>query len=152
MAQGTVVAKLNYLKRLPLYQTEKPFQLFLPVDQNASDRRQSNLEFEGQETVIVDIRPRLTKFTLDEHGFQILRAPTSLSPASFQNRQVVESQYFNEVVEILKRIPDGYDQIFLFDWRVVDSLLNLFFFCLFPIFIRPPSPPTPFTWQFGIII
>jgi hypothetical protein len=126
MAQGPVSAKLNYLKRLPLYKTEKPFQLFLAADHDAPDRRQHNLEFEGQDTDIADIRPRLPKFTLDEHGFQIVRAPTSLSPACFQDKHVVETDYFDQVLELLKGIPGGYDKVFLFDWRVVDSPVSWF--------------------------
>lgn len=122
MAHGTVTATLNYLKRLPLYQTEKPFQLFLPAQHHATDQRLSNLEFEGRETRIVDIRPKLSTFDLDEHGFQILHAPTKLAPTCFQDPKIVESLYFDEVVNILKKLPGGYDRVFLFDWRVVTGV------------------------------
>ena len=118
MSCGTVTAKLQYLKRLPLYQKEKPFQLFVPVDEDAADPRSTNIEFETKEQTFVDIRDRLSEYSLDSHGFQVGVHPTALDLASFGNRDMVESQYFAEVEEILKTIDGGYDKVFIFDWRV----------------------------------
>ncbi len=113
---GTVTAEINYLKRLPLYQREKPFQLFFPVDPDAPDQRSTNVEFEARPQTFVDIRKDLGKFTLDEHGFAIRTWPSSF--ASFEDRTMVESLYFAEVLEVLKTIEGGYDRVFFFDWRV----------------------------------
>ncbi|KAK3368629.1 methyltransferase CmcJ [Podospora didyma] len=121
MACGTVTAELQYLKRLPLYQKEKPFQLFVPVDEDATDPRTTNIEFETKEQTFVDIRDRLSEFSLDSHGFQVNVHPTGLDLASFANRETVETKYFAEVEQILKTIEGGYDKVFIFDWRVRNS-------------------------------
>jgi hypothetical protein len=118
MACGAVTAEIHYLKKLPLYRKEKPFQLFIPVDKNAADPRCTNLEFEPKEQTFVDIRNCIHDFSLDSHGFQVERYPTALDLSSFTDRSAVESQYFTEVEQILKIIDGGYDKVFIFDWRV----------------------------------
>ncbi|KXJ88484.1 hypothetical protein Micbo1qcDRAFT_17472 [Microdochium bolleyi] len=121
MACGTVQARVDYLKRLPLYQVEKPFQLFIPIEPDAKDQRPSNLEFESKEVTFHDVRDQLSDCRLDSHGFQLLRHPTGLPSASFENRGLVESVYFDEVRDILKTVDGGYDKIFIFDWRLRDA-------------------------------
>lgn len=118
MACGTVKAELQYLKRLPLYKLEKPFQLFVPVDPDAADQRSTNIEFEAQEQTFEDVRGREDEFSLGSHGFEFAVQPTSLSIRDFSDRGIVESRYFREVEEILRNIDGGYDQVFFFDWRV----------------------------------
>ncbi|KAH8682291.1 methyltransferase CmcJ [Xylariales sp. PMI_506] len=118
MACGTVKSEVNYLKRLPLYQSEKPFQLFIPIEKDAPDQRTSNLEFEPRECTFRDIRDSLQDYSLDTHGFQVEECPTNLDFPSFQDRAIVESRYFSEVEQILKRIQGGFDRVFIFDWRL----------------------------------
>jgi len=118
MACGTVTGEISYLKRLEIYQTEKPFQLFIPVDENAPDPRSSNLEFETKKQTFVDIRENLDDFSLDSHGFEVGMHPTALTLADFHNRDTVESLYFDEVKEILTTVESGYDEVFIFDYRV----------------------------------
>jgi hypothetical protein len=118
MACGTVTAEINYLKRLPLYRQEKPFQIFIPVDKDSADPRVTNLEFEQREQTFVDIRGKADAYSLDEHGFEVRTCPTSLEASSFSDREVVESRYFTEVEDILRTIDGGYDRVFFFDWRV----------------------------------
>ncbi|KAK1750425.1 Aspirochlorine biosynthesis protein N [Echria macrotheca] len=122
MASGDVVADLNYLQKLELYQREKPFQLFIPVDPNSPDPRQNNVEFENRPHTIRDMRPAINDFGLDTHGFEIRPFHTSLDPDSFQKSDVVESQYFAEVEQLLRDTLDGgFDRIFFFDWRLRNS-------------------------------
>ena len=118
MACGTVNSQVNYLKKLPLYQNEKPFQLFIPVDADAPDQRTTNLEFESKECTFSDIRDSVHSYSLDTDGFQVLQFPTQVDPPSFQDRSIVESRYFSEVKDILRNIEGGYDRVFIFDWRV----------------------------------
>ncbi|KAK0613640.1 hypothetical protein B0T14DRAFT_499088 [Immersiella caudata] len=106
MACGTVTGEINYLKRLDLYQKEKPFQLFIPVDENSPGPRSSNLEFEMKEQTFVDIRENLRDFSLDTHGFKVGIRPTALAPADFYSRDIVETRYFDEVKDIFKNV-DG---------------------------------------------
>lgn len=118
MACGTVDSHVNYLKKLPLYQKEKPFQLFVPIDPDATNQRASNLEFEPKERTFFDIRDRIHDCSLDTNGFQLREFPTKLDLPSFRDRGVVESSYFPEIEQILKHIEGGYDRVFIFDWRV----------------------------------
>ena len=118
MACGTVKAELQYLKKLPLYKLEKPFQLFVPVDPDAADQRSTNIEFEACEQIFEDVRGRENEFSLASHGFQFAVQPTSLSVHDFSDRGIIESRYFEEVKETLRNIDGGYDQVFFFDFRV----------------------------------
>jgi len=115
---GTVTASIQYLKKLPLYEKEKPFQLFIPIDKTSGDPRSSNLEFEPRSHTFVDIRNRVHDFSLDSHGFQVVPHPTKLEAQSFVDRSLVESRYLLEVEEVLRTIGGGYDKVFIFDWRV----------------------------------
>lgn len=128
MSSGTVTAEVLYLKKLPLYTKEKPFQLFVPVAADAVDKRSDNLEFEAKEQTFVDIRGREDDFALDTHGFQTGLYPTRLDSDMFGDRETVETRYFDEVREILKNVEGGYDEVFLFDWRVgLQSMSGLVF-------------------------
>lgn len=118
MACGNIIASLDYLKRLDLYKTEKPFQLFIPINTVGDDARQTNLAFESQPQLITDMRPNVHDFKLDSHGFEVRVFPTTLQLADFQQRHVVESQYLAHVEQLLKTIEGGFDRIFFFDWRV----------------------------------
>jgi hypothetical protein len=118
MACGTVKAEIQYLKRLSLYTKEKPFQLFVPVDRDATDTRTTNLEFESREQVFEDIRGKAATCTLDNDGFRVVEYPTALNPEQFRDRETVESDYFDDVKDILRDIENGYDEVFIFDWRV----------------------------------
>lgn len=124
-ACGPCRSKVDYLKRLPLYQTEKPFQLFIPIEAEAADKRTSNLEFESKECDFEDVRAKAADYTLDDNGFRFLKHPTALDWHSFHDRDAVESRYFAEVKQILQHVEGGYDKILLFDWRV-SSLLPQF--------------------------
>ena len=121
MASGTVTAEVQYLKRLALYAKEKPFQLFVPVAPDAVDTRSTNLDFEGRDQTFEDIRGREDEYSLDSHGFQVGMHPTRLDPDMFGDRETVESRYFDEVREILRDVEGGYDEVFLFDWRLRNS-------------------------------
>lgn len=118
MASGDVTAAVKYLKRLPLYQSEKPFQLFIPLSDNAPDQRTTNLEFESRQCEFHDIRSKAHTWSLDREGIQVLQHPTSLDLDSFRDRAQVESRYFDEVRQILRHVEGGYDKAFIFDWRV----------------------------------
>jgi hypothetical protein len=118
MACGDVTAPVNYLKRLPLYQKEKPFQLFIPLSDDAPDQRTNNLEFEPRQCNFHDIRNEAQAWSLDREGVQVLQHPTALDLAAFRDRAQVESRYFDEVRQILRNVEGGYDKAFIFDWRV----------------------------------
>src|SRR6266536_2995173 len=107
MATGDVFAELGYLQRLDLYRHEKPFQIFIPIE---DDTRQTNLEFEQKSQNIVDIRPNLNSFRLDTNGFEVRHLPTAVDYGSFQDENSIMSQYLPEIEDELKFIDWGYDR------------------------------------------
>lgn len=117
---GDVTAELEYLQRLELYKREKPFQLFIPIDTDGPDPRQTNLEFEMRRHVIHDMRPDLSRFKLDVHGFEVRNAPFrgTEDPTNFQRRDFMESEYLPYVKRLLQSIDGGFDRVFFFDFRV----------------------------------
>lgn len=121
MACGTVEAHIEYLQRLPLYQQEKPFQLFVPIDEQDQDARSTNLAFEQKKQTFVDIRERVNEFSLDLHGFQIQAVPKTFDSQLFKSRQSVEKEYLPEIERLLKGLGDGCDRVFIFDWRLRDA-------------------------------
>jgi hypothetical protein len=120
-SSGDVTAELEYLQRLELYKREKPFQLFIPIQLDGPDPRQTNLEFEMRSHVIHDMRPDISRFRLDVHGFEVRNAPfpSTEDPTNFQRREFMESKYLPYVGELLKSTIDGgFDRIYFFDFRV----------------------------------
>jgi hypothetical protein len=122
MATGTVKAPVNYMKKLPLHEYEKPFQILMPIPPDAEDQRIANVEFEPREQTFTDIRGNTDEFSLDENGFEIRRAPTLLQYNEAADQDVIKHKYLPEVEQILKdHLPGGYDRVEFFDWRVRDS-------------------------------
>ncbi len=115
---GSVKGNLQFLKRLDLYQREVPFQIFMPIPEDAEDPRPDNLEFEAKEHLIEDIRDTNENFTLDSHGFEHLTCPPSWVPTSTSTRQDVEAFYLPDVENLIKTHVEDVDEIFFFDWRV----------------------------------
>ncbi|KAL2175486.1 uncharacterized protein P884DRAFT_206109 [Thermothelomyces heterothallicus CBS 202.75] len=110
----TIHAKLLYVKDLPIYRREKPYQILSHLP-NLGDIAPSNLEFEAVEEAIQDIRLADRPFTLDDNGFCHATAPTSFS--DWDSRSKVEECYLPEVKSLLKRLVDGADEVEIFDWR-----------------------------------
>lgn len=115
----SVYADLRYLKRLELYNEEKPFQIFFDIPEDEADRRPHNLEFEEKPYHIKDMRPSISQYRLDDHGFAVKRQKTSLSLESFSNRNMVEKTYLPEMEQLLRDVDSSIDKVFFFDWRVI---------------------------------
>lgn len=130
---SSLLTKFHYLLWDPIYETEKPFQIYSDIPPEAEDKRQTNLKFElaAAAETIEDVRGRESLFTLDSHGFQYIRHHSNVSEFEFYEGTGVEDKYLPECEEVLKQQLDGVDEILLFDWRVSDSTLHLgslFFF------------------------
>ncbi|ETS78888.1 hypothetical protein PFICI_08741 [Pestalotiopsis fici W106-1] len=96
-------------------------KIYYPVQKSSADPRTTNLEFEVQEQTFLDMRESLNSFSLDIHGFESRLWPTQMDTSDFQDREKVESCYFDEAREILKTIDEGYDNVYFFDWRLRDA-------------------------------
>jgi hypothetical protein len=130
---GTLTATLQFIKRLDLYETEKPFQLFIPIPDSVEDKRPDNLEFEDKEQTIHDMREETEEFTLDDHGFTFLRHRPSWMPCSTSSREQIEKSYLPDVDKLIREQVDNVDEIFFFDWRVSFSCFTVLPCCRFNI-------------------
>lgn len=111
-----ITAPLNYLRWRDLYKVEKPFQIFINIPDDATDKRSTNLEWETHQVNIQDARGSECDFTLDNYGFVFRRYPSDFN--CFTDRRLVEDKYFPEIEQILRSELQGLDKIFIFDWRL----------------------------------
>lgn len=114
---------LKFLDWQELYETEKPFQIFINIPDEAEDKRTSNLVFEDVETAVHDVRGREKDFDLDKNGFRFLRHSSSLD--DFHNKELIEKIYLPEVEALLRKEVEGVDKVFFFDWRVCYHLIRV---------------------------
>lgn len=114
--QSPIRAKLKFLQWQKLYETEKPFELFVNVPEYVQDKRTTNLCFEDVVVNIHDMRKIEAELNLDEQGF-VLR-PHRTSVTDFEDRKVVEEAYLPEVEALLRREVKDVGRVLLFDWRV----------------------------------
>ncbi|KAE9378879.1 hypothetical protein N431DRAFT_460204 [Stipitochalara longipes BDJ] len=116
MADSTLVVTLKFLDWQEQYETEKPFQIFINIPDEAEDKRTSNLVFEDISIAIQDVRGKEENFTLDSNGFQFVRHHSSLD--CFQSKHSIEDIYLPEVDALLRKEIEGVDKVFFFDWRL----------------------------------
>lgn len=106
---------LSYAKWLPIYDREVPFQI---LSDFSGDYKRTNLEF-GPAPVaetIHDIRNLESTFKLDIHGFQVCLQETSVQ--DWTDRRSIETQYYDEMEQMLRSELDDVDEVFFYDWRV----------------------------------
>ena len=119
-AEGDVIAPVHFIKWLPLFEHEKPFNIFINLPKDAADTRTNNLEFNVIDTAFQNVRGRESDFSLDDHGFEFLNYPHDF--VDFGNRHAVETIYLPRIEKMVrKRIPDA-EEIALFEWRVISPL------------------------------
>ena len=116
MALRKIEASLSFLRWQKLYETEKPFQIFIDVPEDAEDKRDTNLVFERVYLTIDDVKNRSAEFSLDTNGFMYRRHASKTT--DFTSRKHVEQSYLPEVEELLRQELDAVDRTFIFDWRV----------------------------------
>jgi hypothetical protein len=103
----TVQAGLEYLQKLPLYETEKPYWCFLPPHDgfDPDAQRVDNLEFEDYPGIkIEDIRELSGPVKIDDCGFEVLKHQSRFS--SFDREDDVV-QYRLETEELLRGKMDA---------------------------------------------
>ncbi len=116
MESPDIPINLKFLKWQPLYEIEKPFQIFINIPDHVEDKRTTNLVFETVEIPALDVRTCQTKFDLDHHGFQYCYHNTAIE--DFKKRDLVDKYYLPEMERLLKDKLEGVDRVFFFDWRV----------------------------------
>lgn len=118
-------ASVQFLKWTPLYEAEKPFQIFSDLLEESVDQRKTNLTWEEKQIQVQDLRDDAHSFRLDSHGFTICHLPgfTGLS-----DRGTISGEYIPAIKKMLKTELGDVGTVFVFDWRVRE--------------IQPP-PPAP---------
>ncbi|PVH88849.1 methyltransferase CmcJ [Cadophora sp. DSE1049] len=112
----TSTVSLKFLDWQPLYEEEKPFQIFINIPPDAADQRSTNLVFEDVNVEIQDVRGALNNaLDLDSSGFQFEKHHTAVT--DFTNREVVDSLYLPEIEALIREKVSGVDRVFFFDWR-----------------------------------
>ncbi|KAI2462935.1 hypothetical protein F4781DRAFT_426776 [Annulohypoxylon bovei var. microspora] len=114
----TEEASIQFLKWSPLYQSERPFQIFMDLLPGANDQRKTNLVWEEKDIVVEDFRDRANDFQLDNCGFTTRRLPgyTELS-----EKDVIQEEYIPAVKSMLQESLEDVGTVFVFDWRVRSS-------------------------------
>jgi hypothetical protein len=108
-------ADIQFLKWQPLYESEKPFQLFLDIPPEAPDERRTNLVFETRTVPIRNIRGEESRFSLDNNGF-VYRKFEGFK--NLDSKDEVLNEYLPAVQRLLEREVEGAHKVLIFDWRV----------------------------------
>ena len=107
-------ARLTFLKWVPLYEKQKPFQVFTSLPLGVPS---TNLVFEDEEELdIRDMRGQEHHFKLDEHAFQLCKADMQFT--AFNDAAQIEELYLPRVRMLIEEHVQGADKIIFFDWRV----------------------------------
>lgn len=111
----TEEASIQFLQWCSLYETEKPFQIFMNLLPDAEDRRKTNLRWEERPVLVEDFRERAPEFQLDTHGFTTRHLPGF---TELPDRRVITEEYIPAVKKMLQREMEDVGTVFVFDWRV----------------------------------
>ena len=110
------IAALQFMDWQQLYETEKPFQLFIDIPADAPDQRKTNISFTPKAVEVSDVRGLENSLTLDTHGFKLARLVFERTLATTVD---VETAYFAALKDLLQReLGEDLDRVFFFDWRV----------------------------------
>ena len=109
------------MQDLELYETEKPYWAYLPPHEgfDPDEQRTDNLEFEGHEVTITDIRGLQDQVSLDTYGFQVLSQDTAVS--DFTSPEALEG-YKRETERLLTKFL-GAAHVKCYDLRLRENVL-----------------------------
>lgn len=108
-------AYVQFLKWTPLYEAEKPFQIFGDLLEESEDQRKTNLTWEGMRIQAHDVRQNAHSFQLDSHGFTICQLPGF---TEVPDKKTISQEYIPAIENMLRKQLDDVGTVFVFDWRV----------------------------------
>lgn len=113
-------ATVKFLKWIPLYEEERPFQIFMELPLEAPDQRKTNLTWDEKDVTVTDFRDNAADFQLDTHGFATrkLEGFTEL-----ENDKDINARYIPEVKRMLETELGDVGTVFVFDWRASPASL-----------------------------
>ncbi len=110
---------LNHLKDLPLYQHEKPYEVWLPL---ANDSAKTNVVFSYCHDIpVTDARPNKQTFDIEEYGFAFLQHPAGLDLAAEDVKTDQGRKSVIRYLEDMSTFMQDYfkaDRVLCYDWRV----------------------------------
>ncbi|KAF2463448.1 uncharacterized protein BDR25DRAFT_245675 [Lindgomyces ingoldianus] len=105
--------ELQYLARLELYETEKPFLANFKVSNGA---RSTNHIFEPKPVFVEDGHGQ--PFSLDVNGFAFMKHETNLQPEDFSDADRVRSVYVDEINQFVRQKFPKYTDLVFLDFEV----------------------------------
>lgn len=103
-------ATLQFLKRDPLWDIEKPYELDFTISDKerqshpAMDIPRTNAKYDYIEDVrIEDIRGGKSQLTFERNGLELVPFECGLNEEDFNHRDVIISKYMPAVVDLLAR-------------------------------------------------
>lgn len=110
----TEQASIKFLKWLPLYNREKPFQIFMELSADAKDQRKANLVWDERTVTVTDFRNN-SNFQLDTHGFTSRKLPGF---SELDDAEMIRKEFLPAVERMLETELEDIGTVFIFDWRV----------------------------------
>jgi hypothetical protein len=101
----TVQATIEYLRKLPLYEEEKPYWCFLPPKDgfDPDTQRVDNLEFEEHSNITVqDLRDLDEAPRIGDYGFEVLKHESKFMHFDAADAADQVEKYRSETEELLK--------------------------------------------------
>lgn len=114
-----IQASFEYLQRLDIYNRQKPYEIFVPLERLSNPAiPRTNLQFEAKTALVQDARGREGEFTLDNHGFAFRTHETQALGPQPPSGERIESEYVQEVQDLIRTCIPGIVRMCTFDWRV----------------------------------
>jgi hypothetical protein len=118
-------SSLSFLKNLPLYTVEKPYELWLPDGKDVPEGLPStNCEFiEHSNIEFIDVRSINHSLKLDTAGFKFIEDKNRVDLSAehlLPDQSPVLQQYFHDTIKLVKE-ETGAEKVICFDWRVRES-------------------------------
>lgn len=102
---------INFIAPLSKWDTEKPFNLTVPLPRN---QPKTNSIYESREIQISDGRCREDNFSLDIHGFEFVKFPPK---NTLRDQDTIENDYLSLMESTLKEHL-GAERVLCFDYAV----------------------------------
>ncbi|KAI1758616.1 hypothetical protein GGR53DRAFT_516489 [Hypoxylon sp. FL1150] len=96
-ANGTVIGRLNFMKRLELYKSTKPYSIAIEIENWSGNVPRSNFEKDSKEIVVANLRGQEGQFTFEKNGFAVLGFNSSMAYEDFANTANLENIYAQEL-------------------------------------------------------
>jgi len=112
---------LSFISDLPIFQHEKPYELWLPPSEIPDSVPWTNCQFSEHSNIeIEDVRGSNTDFGYETTGFKFISNQLSecfARGSSWRSDDGLVQRYLEETVELLKG-EFGAEKVLCFDWRV----------------------------------